>query len=68
MKKYKFTLTTILKTDSLQLLKDDVDLMRFVKDIDLDEILNSDEILAEETHTKYRDTETLIKIESYDED
>lgn len=67
MKKYKFTMTTILKTDSLQLLKDDADLMGFVKKIDLDEILDGDEVLAQETHTRHRDTETFIKVESYEE-
>jgi len=64
MRKYKFTMTTMLWTNSLELIKRDVGKMLFKKKIDLDEIMNGTEVLVEETLMDERDTKTFVKIES----
>lgn len=65
MKKYKLVRTTTLRTDSLSLIKDEVDAV-FSHPVDINEVINSGEVLVQETSTPDRDAETIIKIESHE--
>lgn len=64
MKKYTLTLITVLETDDLDLMKQDLEDMRFGKILEIDTIINQGPILFEETHKHNRDTTTHISIES----
>lgn len=62
--KYRFTMTTILETENLNLIQDDINQMSFFKSFDAQENIGKDEFLIEETEENLRHAKTFVKIEA----
>lgn len=66
MERYRITLTTVMQTDDLDLIKEDVEEMDFDAEVDVNKIINAGRRLIAETLSSDRSTWTFIKIESYE--
>lgn len=63
--KFRFIMTTILETENLDLIRDDIESMEFTKEPpDVLEIINKGTELFEETITEERNVKTFVRIDS----